>query len=191
MQAEHPTGVLPVKCLFLTQADDGPKAINFWLKQTLTQGAAAKSAMESMHDANSKQNVWYNNATPMMCELNSQTLRVEESRSERAQNVPEAPARTTFATPQDGAKSDSEDEEGRPSPRRTRTTRRQSIDTTGSAGTGEGGASASAAGKDDEVTGTPQKQRVRSPIATRGSRSKGGRNAGLGKWAHLVQVTTP
>ena len=199
IQAEHPTGLLPVKCFFLTQADDGPKALNFWLKQTLTQGVVAKKAMEAMHEANPKQNVWYNNAIPMMCELNSQTLRVEESQSERAQNVPEESsaraAASASATPEDGGVSASAsssggggDDEGGGSPRVTRTSRRQgqSVDVAAADAAGQG-----TPGKDDDdVTRTPVKQRVRSPIATRGSRSKGGPGSGLGKWAHLVQRIT-
>jgi hypothetical protein len=90
LQDEFKHGTFPVKCFLLTQADEGPKALNFWLKQALTQGECAKSAMEAMHNANPKQNVWYNNATPMMCELHGKTLRVEEGASERAQHVPAA-----------------------------------------------------------------------------------------------------
>ena len=60
-------------CFLLTQADEGPKALNFWLKQRLSEGAAAKTALEFVHEADPKKNVWYDHSTPMLCEINDQT----------------------------------------------------------------------------------------------------------------------
>lgn len=74
-----------VSCFLLTQADEGPKALNFWLKQRLSEGVAAKSALHHIHEADPKKNVWYDHATPMLCEINSTTAVVEINTSDRAQ----------------------------------------------------------------------------------------------------------
>jgi hypothetical protein len=62
-----------VSCFLITQADEGPKALNFWLKQRLSDGVAAKTALEYIHEADPKKNVWYDHATPMLCEINAKT----------------------------------------------------------------------------------------------------------------------
>lgn len=59
-----------VRCFMLTQADEGPKALNFWLKQKLSEGESAKHVLQTIHAADPKKNVWYDHATPMLCELN-------------------------------------------------------------------------------------------------------------------------
>ena len=68
---DGPVGKL--HCFLLTQADEGPKALNFWLKQRLSEGVAAKTALEFVHEADPKKNVWYDHSTPMLCEINDQT----------------------------------------------------------------------------------------------------------------------
>jgi hypothetical protein len=73
ISATLPAGSAPIVCFMLTQADEGPKALNFWLKQTLSQGVAAKTALERIHNSDPKQNVWYDKAIPMICELNATT----------------------------------------------------------------------------------------------------------------------
>ena len=61
------------KGFLITQADEGPKALNFWLKQRLSEGGAAKKALQCIHEADPKKTVWYDHATPMLCEVNSRT----------------------------------------------------------------------------------------------------------------------
>ena len=68
---DGPVGKL--HCFLLTQADEGPKALNFWLKQRLSEGVAAKTVLEFVHEADPKKNVWYDHSTPMLCEINDQT----------------------------------------------------------------------------------------------------------------------
>ena len=62
-----------VSCFLITQADEGPKALNFWLKQRLSEGVAAKTALECIHNSDPKKTVWYDHATPMLCDINSTT----------------------------------------------------------------------------------------------------------------------
>ena len=62
-----------VSSFLITQADEGPKALNFWLKQRLSEGVAAKTALGYIHEADPKKTVWYDHATPMLCAINSKT----------------------------------------------------------------------------------------------------------------------
>jgi hypothetical protein len=39
----------------------------------LSEGVAAKTALEYIHEADPKKNVWYDHATPMLCEINAKT----------------------------------------------------------------------------------------------------------------------
>eukprot|EP01052_Picozoa_sp_SAG31_P033672 SAG31_NODE_3836_length_3834_cov_8.054886_3_plen_144_part_00 len=92
-----------MRAFMLTQADEGPKALNFWLKQKLSEGEAAQKVLSQIHAADPKKNVWYENATPMLCEVNLFTGFVLPAPSPRAQKDIVFPASIPDKTNQDNA----------------------------------------------------------------------------------------
>jgi hypothetical protein len=85
MERERKDKSNELRCFMLTQADEGPVALNFWLKQKLSEGEDAKKVLGLIHEADPRKNVWYDQATPMLCQLNLFTGFVIPSSSPRAQ----------------------------------------------------------------------------------------------------------
>ena len=100
-----PSPTSPMRCYVVTQAENLPKATNFWRKMSLQAGVVADHMASHMHQATPDKAPMYDCATTMFCELevHPETAAAREanfvapSASARAQLLPTPPVRDAEA----------------------------------------------------------------------------------------------